>query len=285
MSNPNIILYHANWSFCSQMVRVALLEKGFSFNERHIKLCDQYPEGENIDKDYLAINPLGTVPAIKIDGNIICGSEEIIYRLEKIDSNNTLSLYPDNVDEVDIRKWASDTTITDGVEFASTLGTIMPVFSSPLLQYMIKRLPFSSIMKILLRHPRKDRKMIFIAMYFGNPSKRIPFMGVKKYVDEILKLEKLFSDGRTFFYNTFSHVDINLMCVFNRLIDLGLEETISYKTPFIYEYWKNLQLRNSYKDGILEYYTDKEKKLLSEFYKNKDSSVLKAILEQIDKKI
>ena len=285
MSNPNIILYHANWSFCSQMVRVALLEKGFSFDERHIKLCDQYPEGENIDKDYLAINPLGTVPAIEIDGNVICGSEEIIYQIDKIDSNNNCSLYPDNVDETDIRKWASDTTITDGVKFASTLGTIMPVFSSPLLQYMIKTLPFSSIMKILLRHPRNDRKMIFTAMYFGNPSKKIPFMGVNNYVDEIIKLEKLFSDGRSFFYNTFSHVDINLMCVFNRLVDLGLEETVSHKTPFIYEYWEKLKSRNSYQNGILNYYTDKEKKLLSEFYKNNDSSVLKAILEQIDKKL
>ncbi|GIR17393.1 MAG: hypothetical protein CM15mP31_1410 [Gammaproteobacteria bacterium] len=285
MSNPNIILYHANWSFCSQMVRVALLEKGFSFDERHIKLCDQYPEGENIDKDYLAINPLGTVPAIEIDGNVICGSEEIIYQIDKIDSNNNCSLYPDNVDETDIRKWASDTTITDGVKFASTLGTIMPVFSSPLLQYMIKALPFSSIMKILLRHPRNDRKMIFTAMYFGNPSKKIPFMGVNNYVDEIIKLEKLFSDGRSFFYNTFSHVDINLMCVFNRLVDLGLEETVSHKTPFIYEYWEKLKSRNSYQNGILNYYTDKEKKLLSEFYKNNDSSVLKAILEQIDKKL
>ena len=285
MSNPNIILYHANWSFCSQMVRVALLEKGFSFDERHIKLCDQYPEGENIDKDYLAINPLGTVPAIEIDGNVICGSEEIIYQIDKIDSNNNCSLYPDNVDETDIRKWASDTTITDGVKFASTLGTIMPVFSSPLLQYMIKALPFSSIMKILLRHPRNDRKMIFIAMYFGNPSKKIPFMGVNNYVDEIIKLEKLFSDGRNFFYNTFSHIDINLMCVFNRLVDLGLEESVSHKTPFIYEYWEKLKSRNSYQNGILNYYTDKEKKLLSEFYKNNDSSVLKAILEQIDKKL
>ena len=285
MSNPNIVLYHANWSFCSQMVRVALLEKGFSFDERHIKLCDQYPEGENIDKDYLAINPLGTVPAIEIDGNVICGSEEIIYQIDKIDSNNNCSLYPDNVDETDIRKWASDTTITDGVKFASTLGTIMPVFSSPLLQYMIKALPFSSIMKILLRHPRNDRKMIFIAMYFGNPSKKIPFMGVNNYVDEIIKLEKLFSDGRNFFYNTFSHVDINLMCVFNRLVDLALEETVSHKTPFIYEYWEKLKSRNSYQNGILNYYTDKEKKLLSEFYKNNDSSVLKAILEQIDKKL
>ena len=285
MSHPNIILYHANWSFCSQMVRVALLEKGFLFGERHIKLCDQYPEGENIDKDYLTINPLGTVPAIQIDENIICGSEEIIYQLDKIDSNNTHSLYPKNVNENEIRKWTSNTTITDGVAFASTLGTIMPVFSSPLLQYMIKQLPFSSIIKILLRHPRKDRKMIFIAMYFGNPSKKIPFMGVENYVDEILKLEKLFSDGRTFFYNTFSHVDINLMCVFNRLIDLGLEETVSYKTPLIYKYWGNLKSRKSYKDGILEYYTDKEKELLSEFYKNNDSSVLEAIIEEIDKKI
>ena len=285
MSHPNIILYHANWSFCSQMVRVALLEKGFSFDERHIKLCDQYPEGENIDKDYLAINPLGTVPAIEIDGNIICGSEEIVYQIDKIDSNSNCSLYPDNIDETDIRKWASHTTITDGVKFASTLGTIMPVFSSPLLQYMIKVLPFSSIMKILLRHPRNDRKMIFTAMYFGNPSKKIPFMGVNNYVDEIIKLEKLFSDGRNFFYNTFSHVDINLMCVFNRLVDLGLEETISHKTPSIYEYWENLKSRNSYQNGILNYYTDKEKKLLNEFYKNNDTSVLKAILEQIDKKL
>ena len=122
-------------------------------------------------------------------------------------------------------------------------------------------------------------------MYFGNPSKKIPFMGVNNYVDEILKLEKLFSNGRTFFYNTFSHVDINLMCVFNRLIDLGLEETVSYKTPFINRYWRNLKSRKSYKEGILSYYTDKENELLSEFYRNNNSSVLKAIIEEIDKRI
>ena len=75
------------------------------------------------------------------------------------------------------------------------------------------------------------------------------------------------------------------MCVFNRLIDLGLEQTLSYKTPFISEYWENLKSRNSYRDGILNYYTDKEKMLLSEYYKKNDSSVLKAILEQFDKKI
>ena len=41
--------------------------------------------------------------------------------------------------------------------------------------------------------------MIFLAMYFGNPTKKFPNMGIKNYVKEILKLEKTFSDGREFF--------------------------------------------------------------------------------------
>ena len=283
MIDHRIILYHANWSFCSQMVRVALSEKGLAFKKKHIKLCDQYPEGENIHKDFLAINPLGTVPAIKIDEKIICGSEEIIYQLNKIEGTNDINLYPEHVDINEIRSKASDTTITEGVDFASTLGTIIPVFSSPLIQYMVKKLPFRSILKILKNHPRKDRKMIFLAMYFGNPTKKFPNKGIKKYVREILKLEKTFSDGREFFFNSFSHVDINLMCVFNRLIDVGLEQTIlSNRTPHLSRYWNKLKLRDSYKIGILNYYTEKEEKVLNEFHDNNNSSVLDKILKEID---
>ena len=283
MIDHRIILYHANWSFCSQMVRVALSEKGLAFKKKHIKLCDQYPEGENIHKDFLAINPLGTVPAIKIDEKIICGSEEIIYQLNKIEGANDINLYPEHIDINEIRSKASDTTITEGVDFASTLGTIIPVFSSPLIQYMVKKLPFRSILKILKNHPRKDRKMIFLAMYFGNPTKKFPNMGIKKYVREILKLEKTFSDGREFFFNSFSHVDINLMCVFNRLVDVGLEQTIlSNSTPHLSRYWDKLKLRDSYKIGILNYYTEKEEKVLHEFNKNNDSSVLDKIIKEIN---
>ncbi len=283
MIDHRIILYHANWSFCSQMVRVALSEKGLAFKKKHIKLCDQYPEGENIHKDFLAINPLGTVPAIKIDEKIICGSEEIIYQLNKIEGANDINLYPEHIDINEIRSKASDTTITEGVDFASTLGTIIPVFSSPLIQYMVKKLPFRSILKILKNHPRKDRKMIFLAMYYGNPTKKFPNMGIKKYVREILKLEKTFSDGREFFFNSFSHVDINLMCVFNRLIDVGLEQTIlSNRTPHLSTYWDKLKLRDSYKIGILNYYTEKEEKVVHEFNKNNDSSVLDKIIKEID---
>ena len=283
MVDHKITLFHANWSFCSQMVRIALCEKGLVFRKKHIKLCDQYPEGENIDKDFLIINPLGTVPVIKIDRTIICGSEEIIYQINKFEGANDINLYPSHIDVNEIRLKASDTTISEGVKFASTLGTIIPVFSSPLIQYMIKRLPFKSILKILVNHPLKDRKMIFLAMYFGNPAKKFPYLGIKNYVKEIIKLEKNFSDGREFFYRFFSHVDINLMCVFNRLIDVGLESTIlSSKTPNLSQYWNNLKLRDSYKVGILDYYSEKEKEVLREFHKNNDSSVLNEIMKEID---
>ena len=50
-------LYHAKWSLCSQMVRVAMEEKGLSYESNLIKLCDQYPEAENLSPEFLAINP------------------------------------------------------------------------------------------------------------------------------------------------------------------------------------------------------------------------------------
>ena len=93
MLDNNITLYHANWSLCSQMVRVALYEKGISFNETHVKLCDQYPEGENLNKNYLSINPLATVPAISIDNEIVFDSVKIIKRLNHIEGKNNIDLY------------------------------------------------------------------------------------------------------------------------------------------------------------------------------------------------
>ena len=272
MEYKEIILFHSNWSLCSQMVRVALYEKGISFNERHIKLCDQYPEGENLDEFFLDINPLGTVPAIKINEKIICDSAIIIkeINLYKNDNNDTDTLI-------------SETTITEGVKFASTLGTILPVFSAPLIQYMVKKLPFKSIVKILLRHPRKDRKLIFLSMYFFNFSKNLPKMGIKKFATELINFENRLSKNNKYFYKTFSHIDINMMCLFNRLKDLQLEDCLNTnKTPLIKRYWNHLKKRDSYDEGILNYYTEKEFSIINDFYQNKSSIFLNPIIEELE---
>ena len=115
MSLNKVVLYHANWSLCSQMVRVALDEKNIPFESKHIKLCDQYSEGENIQDKFLKINPLGTVPAIDINGDITCNSEEIIKKLNDITNNNEINLY--DVDNDKSSSLIKETTITEGVKF------------------------------------------------------------------------------------------------------------------------------------------------------------------------
>ena len=92
-------LYHANWSLCSQMVRVALAEKGLSYESNHIKLCDHYPKGENLSPEYLAINPKGIVPAIDLDGEIVTESTNIIKRLNKLTGEKDIDLWPVDVDQ------------------------------------------------------------------------------------------------------------------------------------------------------------------------------------------
>ena len=283
MQLSKVILYHANWSLCSQMVRVALDEKNIPFEGKHIKLCDQYPEGENIEKKFLKINPLGTVPVININGDITCNSEEIIKKLNDISGFSERNLYI--FDDDKSNSIIKETTITEGVEFASTLGTIMPVFSAPLIQHMVKKLPFRSILKIFLKHPRRDRKYFFITMYFFDLTKSLTKIAVKKFVDELIKFESYLSKDNLYFYKNFSHIDINMMCLFNRLNDLKLIECLNTpKTPLIKNYWKNLQQRDSYKNSILDYYTEKELNDMVEFYQNKQSPFLEPILSELHKR-
>ena len=77
-------------------MKKCLEEKNIPFESKHIKLCDQYSEGENIQDKFLKINPLGTVPAIDINGDITCNSEEIIRKLNDITNNNEINLYADD---------------------------------------------------------------------------------------------------------------------------------------------------------------------------------------------
>ena len=126
MTQPKLILYHANWSLCSQMVRVALYEKGLEFDHVPIKLCDHYEEAENISKDFLEnINPTGVVPVLKINDEIVRDSAYIIERLDELQGTNNINLWPKEESEQErLRNWVYDTTITEGVPVSYTHLTL-----------------------------------------------------------------------------------------------------------------------------------------------------------------
>lgn len=67
---PDLVLYHALFSICSQKVRYALAKKGWSFESRIVDLS----KGEHLEDWYLAINPNGVVPSLVYDGLAIPSS-------------------------------------------------------------------------------------------------------------------------------------------------------------------------------------------------------------------
>jgi len=271
MTQPKLILYHANWSLCSQMVRVALFEKGLKFEDVPIKLCDHYEEAENISKDYLKnINPTGVVPVLKIDDEIVRDSAYIIERLDELTGTNDINLWPKiEADRERLRNWVSDTTITEGVPMGKTLGMTIPLFSTGLIENLIKSLSFKAIWNIILRHPRRERKIAFVIMYFTSLKDRIGPLAYKGFVKGILELEKNLS-GDEYLFGDFSHADINLMCCFYRLQDLRLDAILEMpELPRINSYWQKLKSRESFTKGILEF-KDHEEKLNQIFSKDQN---------------
>ena len=283
MTQPKLILYHANWSLCSQMVRVALYEKGLQFDHVPIKLCDHYEEAENISKDFLKnINPTGVVPVLKINDEIVRDSAYIIERLDELQGANNINLWPKEESERErLRNWVYDTTITEGVPMGKTLGTTIPLFSMGLIENLIKSLSFKAIWNIILRHPRRERKIAFVTMYFTSLKDRIGPLAYKGFVEGILELEKNLSSNE-YLFGDFSHADINLMCCFYRLQDLRLDPILEMpELPRINSYWQKLKNRESYTKGILEFKDHEEK--LNQIFSEGQNPHLEPLKEKIRK--
>jgi glutathione S-transferase len=128
------------------MVRVALAEKGLSYESKLIKLCDQYPEAENLSPEYLAINPKGIVPSLDLNGEIVLESTNIIKRINSLSGDIDINLWPEDVDQEKLNTWVEETTLTDGVPLGKSLGTAIPPFSLVLINKMIQK--YLSVFKL-----------------------------------------------------------------------------------------------------------------------------------------
>ena len=73
-----IELYTHPMSPCAQKVRMLLATKGLDWEARHVDL----PNKANLDPAYLALNPLGVVPTLVHDGQVVIESSIICEYLE-----------------------------------------------------------------------------------------------------------------------------------------------------------------------------------------------------------
>ena len=276
-------LYHAKWSLCSQMVRVAMEEKGLSYESNLIKLCDQYPEAENLSPEYLAINPKGIVPSLDLDGEIVTESTNIIKKLNSHSGEKDIDLWPSDVDQEKLIAWVEDTTLTDGVPLGKTLGTAIPPFSIILINFMVKKyLSFFQAIKVFWKHPLRDRGRGFLVMKFFNIQKPVAARCYKVLSKSLIEIEKNLENSGPYFLGKFSHIDINLMCCFHRLTDVKLEKILEIEElPNIKKYWELLKSRESYKKGILDFFGEKENGDIESVFGKKNSMHLEPLTQMI----
>jgi len=276
-------LYHARWSLCSQMVRVAMEEKGLSYESNLIKLCDQYPEGENLSPEYLAINPKGIVPSLDLDGEIVTESTNIIKKLNSLSGESDMDLWPADVDQEKLNVWVEDTTLTDGVPLGKTLGTAIPPFSLILINFMVKKyLSIFQAVKVFWTHPLRERGRFFLVMKFFNIQKPVAIRCYKVLAKSLIEIERNLENSGPYFLGKFSHIDINLMCCFHRLTDVKLDKILEIEElPNIKKYWELLKSRESYKKGILDFFGEKENGDIESVFGKEDSMHLKPLIRMI----
>ena len=73
-------LYHNDMSTCAQKVRFLLAEKGLEWEGRELNLR----RGDQLQPDFLKINPKGLVPVLDHDGNILVESNIILDYLNEV---------------------------------------------------------------------------------------------------------------------------------------------------------------------------------------------------------
>jgi glutathione S-transferase len=74
-----LTLYHGATSTCSKRVRITLAEKELDWESVHLNLSKR----ENLDPEYLKLNPNGVVPTLVHDGRVMIESLYIIQYLDE----------------------------------------------------------------------------------------------------------------------------------------------------------------------------------------------------------
>src|SRR5882724_10699232 len=73
-----VTLYHGKTSVCSIKARLALAEKGVSFESRLMTL-----RGDQFDPDYMKLNPNAVVPTLVHDANVIIESTVVMRYVDE----------------------------------------------------------------------------------------------------------------------------------------------------------------------------------------------------------
>ncbi len=259
-------LYHNALSLCSMKTRVCLAELGVAYESHPIDLIETGCY-ENIRRDFLAVNPGGTVPVLVHNGHPVYEShEQIRYAADHAPPGSPRLVPEDPADREEMQRWVDCSSLThDPLNHGDeSAGNAVPGLTVPIFTAMIDRIAYWKILEGLLFHFDKQRPVLFL-LFKAVGLKRLgalPPLGkvvarsrrqMRFHLDALEK-QLHESGGPWILGETFSLADVSWLVIFERLAQVdSLQVFASEQTrPECAAYWARLQARPSYRQAILE---------------------------------
>jgi len=283
-------LYHYAESFCSQKARLGFAEKQLPFKSCHTIICDVAVDCQNLDNDYLKINPKGIVPTLVHNGEAIYDAHRIIKYIDEQYPDSGIRLWPEDPGKEKIaRFWFEEGMLDDSVPFASTFGTSVPVLTLPILETLLKRQPLEVVLNKFKKHPLEQRAHLFTSLRAGDfvlPEEDVNHALTTLCKGLITLSRNLDESGGPWVLGDFSTVDITVIASFHRLEDVHLDALLDdEKISGLGDYWRRLKDRPSYKEAVLDWHDEENfRTAIVEIYGDEPSPLMgkaRAILSSL----
>ncbi|MFT5132268.1 MAG: glutathione S-transferase [Gammaproteobacteria bacterium] len=198
-------LYHHWDSVCSFKVRMCLIEKQLEYQSQIVDLI----QFNNLQPEYLALNPNGVVPTLKDDEDIIIESTIINEYLD--DKHKNPSLIP--ADPVLRAKMRTLVKLQDDVLYHAQ----RPAAFQLMVKRMLTNLSREQIDELVHAHPQPERASHFLNWATGPIDPEVVAEAKEKIEPVLARLETALVDGPWLVGNEFTLADVAYAPFVNRL--------------------------------------------------------------------
>ena len=225
-----LTLYHSGLSTCSKQVRHCLKEKGLEYESKYVELWNY----ENLNPDYLKVNPNGVVPTLVHDGDPIINALAINEYIDDAFPDTPLKPAEPKA-RARMRFW---TWTADDVHLAAMVATYTAFLSGA-----VKDLTPGEVEILMQSIPVPDRRERWRRFTHGGFAQEELDAADRKLAWGMDRIEQALTETKMLAGDAFSLADISIMAIVHRTRELKPEMITPAEYPRIDEWWGQVRAR------------------------------------------
>lgn len=225
-----LTLYHSGLSTCSKQVRMCLKEKGVPYESRYLELWNY----DNLNPEYLKINPNGVVPTLVHDGVPIVNALAINEYIDEAFEGPPLKP-PDPRGRARMRFWTWE---ADDIHLAVMVATYTAFLSA-----RIQDLTPDEVETLIAHVPVPERRDRWRKFAKGGFSEHELEVANEKMEWGIQRIERALGETTMLAGDEFSLADISIMAIVHRIREIKPEMVDPGRFPQVDRWWRAVSAR------------------------------------------